>query len=204
MSLTAKTPDCHSCLKANSCRTRSRVVLSKTSTSFSSLVLAVKTKSSSTHSTYFVVTWETARFRPANQPYDTWSRAWIPKSSTCNQMSSAWVRHFSHLSKGHDVMFDVRPRNGLGGFAVISYDYSDGRIVSSHAVYKILKLIISQESLGSYGNEGTDIVLCREGRSSSRGNWFYCLFDKLKWKDMRLTVWWWNNNMIKGDVFYLL
>lgn len=36
--------------------TRSRVVLSKTSTSFSSLVLAVKMKSSSTHRTYFVVT----------------------------------------------------------------------------------------------------------------------------------------------------
>lgn len=60
--------------------TRSRVVLSKTSTSFSSLVLAVKMKSSSTHSTYFVVTWETARLRPANQPYDTRHRAWTPKN----------------------------------------------------------------------------------------------------------------------------
>ena len=51
--------------------TRSRVVLSRTSTSFSSLVSAVKMKSASTHSKYLVVTWETARFRPANQPWGT-------------------------------------------------------------------------------------------------------------------------------------
>ena len=48
--------------------TRSNVVFSRMSTIFSSLVLSVKRKSSSTHSTYLVVTCETARFLPANQP----------------------------------------------------------------------------------------------------------------------------------------
>ena len=51
--------------------TRSRLVRSNTSTNFSSRVRAVKMKSSSTHRTYLVLTWETARFRPANQPCAT-------------------------------------------------------------------------------------------------------------------------------------
>ncbi|KAK2490274.1 hypothetical protein MC885_001090, partial [Smutsia gigantea] len=50
--------------------TRSSGVRSSTSTSLSSRVRAVKTKSSSTHSTYLVVTWDMARFRPANQPWE--------------------------------------------------------------------------------------------------------------------------------------
>lgn len=54
--------------------TRSSGVLSNTSTSLSSRVRAVKTKSSSTHSTYLVVTWDMARFRPANQPWERVSR----------------------------------------------------------------------------------------------------------------------------------
>lgn len=73
-----------------------------------------------------------------------------------------------YLSKRHDVMFDVRPRDGFGIFTVISDYYGDSRIVSSHAVDKILKLIITQESLRSYGNQGTDIVLCRDGRSNNK------------------------------------
>lgn len=48
--------------------TRSKVVFSRMSTIFSNLVFAVKKKSSSTQSTYLVVTWDTARFLPANQP----------------------------------------------------------------------------------------------------------------------------------------
>lgn len=48
--------------------TRSRLVFSRTSTNFSTLVRGVKMKSSSTHRTYLVVTWEMARFLPANQP----------------------------------------------------------------------------------------------------------------------------------------
>lgn len=48
--------------------TRSKLVFSNTSTIFSNLVLEVKMKSSSTHSTYLVVTWEIARLRPANHP----------------------------------------------------------------------------------------------------------------------------------------
>ena len=51
-------------------------------------------------------------------------------------------------------------------FTVISDYYGHSRIVSSHTIDKILKLIITQESLGGYGNKGTDIVLCREGRSN--------------------------------------
>lgn len=50
--------------------TRSKGVRSSTSTSLSSCVRAVKIKSSSTHRTYLVVTWDTARFRPANQPWE--------------------------------------------------------------------------------------------------------------------------------------
>lgn len=57
-------------------------------------------------------------------------------------------------------MFDVRPGDGFGIFTVISDYYGDSRIVSSDAVDKIVKLIITQESLCSYGNEGTDIVVC--------------------------------------------
>lgn len=58
-------------------------------------------------------------------------------------------------------MFDMRPGDGLGIFTVISDYYGDSRIVSSDAVNKILKLIITQESLSSYGNKGTDIVVYR-------------------------------------------
>lgn len=64
-------------------------------------------------------------------------------------------------------MFNVKPGDGFGIFTVISDYYGDSRIVSSHAVDKILKLIITQESLRSYGNEGTDVVLCRERRSNN-------------------------------------
>lgn len=152
--------------------TRSRVVLSKTSTSFSSLVLDVKMKSSSTHSTYFVVTWETARFRPANQPYDTENRPWDPKKHKQQQLGtelifSVWSSESLHmciyiviynitlkrynihynvhpyLSKRHNVMFDVGSRNSFGIFTVISNYYGYSRIVSSHTVDKILKLIIT-------------------------------------------------------------
>lgn len=64
-------------------------------------------------------------------------------------------------------MFDVRPGDGFGIFTVVSDYYGDGRIVSSHAVDKILKLVIPQESLRSNGNKGTDIILCRDGRSDN-------------------------------------
>lgn len=56
--------------------TRSSGVLSSTSTSLSSRVRAVKMKSSSTHSTYLVVTWDMARFRPANQPWEKGMYDW--------------------------------------------------------------------------------------------------------------------------------
>ncbi len=72
-------------------------------------------------------------------------------------------------------MFDVRPGDGFGIFTVISDYYGYSRIVTSHAVDKILKLIITQESLRSYGNKGTDIVLCGEGRSNNRYLLFFFL-----------------------------
>lgn len=71
----------------------------------------------------------------------------------------------SHLSKGHDVMFDVGPRDGFGVFAIVSDHYGDGGIVPSDAVDKILKLFVSKESLCGDGNEGADVKLCRGGRS---------------------------------------
>lgn len=64
-------------------------------------------------------------------------------------------------------MFDVRPGDGFGIFTVVSDYYGDGRIVSSHAVDKILKLVIPQESLRSNGNKGTDIILCRDGNQTT-------------------------------------
>lgn len=86
-------------------------------------------------------------------------------------------------------MFDERPRNCFGIFAVISDHYGDGGIVSSHAVDEILKLIITQESFGSYGNQGTNVVLCREGRPLEETDIMefqkhkaYCSVDK-QWND---------------------
>lgn len=67
-----------------------------------------------------------------------------------------------YLSKGHDVMFDVRPSDGLGIFTVISYNYGNSRVVSSDAVDKISKLIVTQERFCGYCHEGADVVLCRE------------------------------------------
>lgn len=69
----------------------------------------------------------------------------------------------SHLPKGHDVMFDVGPRDGFGVLAVVSDHYGDGWIVPSDAVDKILKLVVPQERLCSHGNEGADVILCRGG-----------------------------------------
>ncbi len=64
-------------------------------------------------------------------------------------------------------MFNVRPGDGFGIFTVISDYYGNGRIVSPYAVDKILELIITKESLCCYGDEGTDIVLCKERKSNS-------------------------------------
>lgn len=64
-------------------------------------------------------------------------------------------------------MFDVRPRDGFGIFTVISDYYGDSRIVSSHAVDEVLKLVIPKESLCGNGDEGTDIILYRDGRSDN-------------------------------------
>lgn len=64
-------------------------------------------------------------------------------------------------------MFNVRPGDSLGILTVVSDYYCNSGIVSSHAVDEILKLIITQESLCSYGNQSADIVLCREGGSDS-------------------------------------
>lgn len=75
---------------------------------------------------------------------------------------TAEINCIRYLSKGHDVVLDVRPRDGFGILAVISNYYSDGGIVSPDAVNKILKLFITQESLCSYGHEGTDVILCRQ------------------------------------------
>lgn len=61
-------------------------------------------------------------------------------------------------------MLNVGPRDSLGIFTVISNYYGDSGIVSSHAVDEILKFIITQESFGSYGNKGTDIVFYKERR----------------------------------------
>ncbi len=85
-----------------------------------------------------------------------------------HQKQRCAIYRLSYLSKWHDVMFDVRPGDGFGIFTVISDYYGDSRIVFSHAVNQILKLIITQESLCSYGNEGADIVLCRERRSNKQ------------------------------------
>lgn len=74
-------------------------------------------------------------------------------------------------------MFDVRPGDGFGIFTVIRDYYGDSRIVPPHAVYEILKLIVTQESLRSYGNEGTDIILCEKKikqltNATTAGVWF--------------------------------
>lgn len=39
-------------------------------------------------------------------------------------------------------MFNERPRDGFGIFTVVSNYYGDGRIVFSHAVDKILQLVV--------------------------------------------------------------
>lgn len=142
----------------NSSITRSRVVFSKTSTSFSNLVLAVKMKSSSTHSTYFVVTWETAKFLPANQPCDTGRRGLLAHRAA---EAEADRRVLPYLSKGHDVVLDVRPGDCFGIFAVISDHYGDGGIVPPDAVDEVLKLFIPQEGLCGYCHKSADVVLCR-------------------------------------------
>lgn len=64
-------------------------------------------------------------------------------------------------------MFDVRPGDGFGVFAVVGDDDGDGGIISPDAVDQILELIVPQEGLCSYGNEGTDVVLWRGGRSKT-------------------------------------
>ena len=55
-------------------------------------------------------------------------------------------------------MFDVRARDHLWVFTVISYYYGDSGIVFSHTVDEILELVIAQEGFGCYGNKGTDVV----------------------------------------------
>lgn len=59
-------------------------------------------------------------------------------------------------------MFNIGPGDGFGIFTVISDHYGDSGIVSPHAVDQILKLVISQESLCSDSNQGTDIILCKD------------------------------------------
>lgn len=52
------------------------------------------------------------------------------------------IKRLCYLSERHYVMFNERSRDGFGIFTVISNDYGDGRIVSSHAVDKILQLVV--------------------------------------------------------------
>lgn len=84
-------------------------------------------------------------------------------------------------------MFDIGPGDGFGIFTVISDHYGDSGIVSPHAVDQILKLVISQESLCSNGNEGTDVILCKDqtsvGEKYAPFQTFYPEFEE--WCDTR-------------------
>lgn len=69
----------------------------------------------------------------------------------------------AHLSKRHNVVFDVRPGDGSWILTVISDDDGDCGIEPSDAVDQILELVVTQERLGSYCNQSSDIVVCRDG-----------------------------------------
>lgn len=59
-------------------------------------------------------------------------------------------------------MFNVGPSDGFGVFAVVGDHYCDRGIVSPHAVDEILKFVVAQERLGRDGDQGADIILCKD------------------------------------------
>ena len=79
--------------------TTSSSVFSRTSTSTSILVLSLKRKSSSTQRTYLVVTWDMARFLPANQPCEQSEvRWWWPAQLTYQRHLAAFSVPKSHAA----------------------------------------------------------------------------------------------------------
>lgn len=133
------------------------------STIFSSLVFDVKMKSSSTHSTYFVITCDTAKFLPANQP------CVMPKknlfyNSTLWQHAHTHTHRRSCLSKRHDVVLNVRPPDWLRMLIVVGYHYSDSGVELPDAVNQVLQFVVAQEGLGGDGNQSADVVLCRRAK----------------------------------------
>lgn len=139
------------------------------STIFSTLVLDVKMKSSSTHSTYFVVTCDTARFLPANQPY-TERKAVIKKDKKAKKQTNLYCfttapgaseRHkWPCLSERHDVVFNVRPAHWLRMLIIVRYHNGDGGVVLPYAVNEVFQFVVAQEGLGGDGDESANIVLC--------------------------------------------
>lgn len=135
--------------------TRSSVVFSRMSTIFSSLVFAVKIKSSSTQSTYLVVTWDTARFLPANQPYKEkfsyfdWVIMLLPEHR---------IKQTFYLCKWHNVLLNMRAGHFLGVFVIIRYNYEDGGIKLPYAGDEIVEFVVAQKGLGSDGNQRGNVV----------------------------------------------
>ena len=55
-------------------------------------------------------------------------------------------------------MFDVGSRHSLGRFAVVGDHDGHGGVVPPHAVDEVLELVVAQEGLGGYGDQGADVV----------------------------------------------
>lgn len=81
-----------------------------------------------------------------------------------HRAKSLFQLNISDLSKWHDVMLNVRTSHGLGMFVVISNHNGDSWVELSYAVNQILKFVITQKCLCSYGDKGTHVVFWKMNR----------------------------------------
>lgn len=65
-----------------------------------------------------------------------------------------------YLAKGHEILFYVRSLHMFRRLAVISDDNGHCGVKLADAINQRSQLIIAEESLGGYGDQGTDIVFC--------------------------------------------
>lgn len=64
-----------------------------------------------------------------------------------------------YLSKGHNIVFNVRTSNWLRVFIVICDHYGDSGIILPNAVDEIFEFVIAQKGLGGNGNQSSNVVL---------------------------------------------
>lgn len=64
-----------------------------------------------------------------------------------------------YLSKGHNIVLNVRTSDWLRVFIVICDHYGDGGIILPDAVDELFEFVVAQKGLGGDGNQSSNVVV---------------------------------------------